>query len=117
MDDDSPMAQPLFGPPETPAKTILPEDYNPETGNTPLHGEGWQMTHARVNCDTDRPGVPGHTASTNSLLPGYTHARQCVVSGTAWVADGESCRVPVMGHSRHGGHVISHVQPITYIKK
>ena len=55
----SPTAQPLFGPPETPPKTVLPEDYNPETGNTPLHGEGWQMTHARVNCD--RPGVPGHS--------------------------------------------------------
>ena len=72
MDSDSPIAQPLFGPPETPAKTILPEDYNPETGNTPLHGEGWQMTHARVNCD--RPGVPGHSVDNPYCLATPTRA-------------------------------------------
>ena len=45
--------------PETPAKTVLPEDYNATTGLTPSGFEGWQIAHLRVNCD--RPNVPGHS--------------------------------------------------------
>ena len=44
---------------QTPPKTVLPKDYDPTTGWTPLGAEGWQVSNARVNCD--RPGVPGHT--------------------------------------------------------
>ena len=58
MEDKEPMQQPYFGC-NTPPKTVLLKDYDPTTGWTPLHAEGWQVANARVNCD--RPGVPGHT--------------------------------------------------------
>ena len=38
---------------------MLLKDYDPTTGWTPLHAEGWQVANARFN--RDRPGVPGHT--------------------------------------------------------
>ena len=52
----------------TPKKTVLPDDYDATTGNTPPGWEGsWMEVNARVNCD--RPRVPGHTSST-SIPPG-----------------------------------------------
>ena len=44
---------------QTPPKTVLPKGYDPKTGLTPLGAEGWQVDNIR--CNTDRPGVPGHT--------------------------------------------------------
>ena len=58
MEDNKPVPKPEFGS-LTPPKTVLPKDYDPTMGWTPLHAEGWQVANARVNCD--RPGVPGHT--------------------------------------------------------
>ena len=58
MEDNKPVPKPEFGS-LTPPKMVLPKDYDPTTGWTPLHAEGWQVANARVNCD--RPGVPGHT--------------------------------------------------------
>ena len=49
----------------TPKKTVLPEDYDSETGCTPH--DDWRILNHRVNCD--RPNVPGHT-STPSKWPG-----------------------------------------------
>jgi hypothetical protein len=48
--------------PKTPTKTVLPEEYDASTGNTPPGFEGtWRETNAR--CGTDRPFVPGHISS------------------------------------------------------
>ena len=48
--------------PKTPTKTVLPEEYDASSGNTPPGFEGtWRETNAR--CGTDRPFVPGHTSS------------------------------------------------------
>ena len=49
----------------TPKKTVLPEDYDSETGSTPH--DDWRILNHRVNCS--RPSVPGHT-STPSKWPG-----------------------------------------------
>ena len=49
----------------TPKKTMLPEDYDSETGSTPY--DDWRILNHRVNCS--RPSVPGHT-STPSKWPG-----------------------------------------------
>ena len=49
----------------TPKKTVLPEDYDSETGSTPY--DDWRILNHRVNCS--RPSVPGHT-STPSKWPG-----------------------------------------------
>ena len=48
------MAQELF--PETPAKTVLPKDYDQTTGCTPagVYIDEWR-------CASKRPGVPGDT--------------------------------------------------------
>ena len=62
---ESPFAQPDFGEPETPDKTVLADDYKAETGCTPH--DDWRILNHRVNCD--RPNVPGHT-STPSKPPG-----------------------------------------------
>lgn len=52
----------------TPKKTVLPEDYDATSGNTPPGFEGtWRQTNARVS--TVRELVPGHT-STPSKAPG-----------------------------------------------
>ena len=47
---------------KTPAKTVLPENYDASSGNTPA---GWEGTYRQANarCSTDRPFVPGHTSS------------------------------------------------------
>ena len=48
--------------PKTPAKTVLPDDYDASSGNTPAGFEGtWREVNARVN--TTRDLVPGHTSS------------------------------------------------------
>ena len=46
MEDKEPMQQPYFGC-NTPPKTVLLKDYDPTTGWTPLHAEGWQVANAR----------------------------------------------------------------------
>ena len=52
----------------TPKKTVLPDDYDETSGNTPHGFEGtWREHNARLA--TDRPLVPGHT-STPSKWPG-----------------------------------------------
>ena len=51
-----------------PKKTVLPDDYDETSGNTPHGFEGtWREHNARLA--TDRPLVPGHT-STPSKPPG-----------------------------------------------
>ena len=54
--------------PNGPKKTVLPDDYDETSGNTPHGFEGtWREHNARLA--TDRPLVPGHT-STPSKWPG-----------------------------------------------
>ena len=50
-----------------PKKTVLPDDYDSETGCTPYMPGDWRVLNWRVSCD--RPLVPGHT-STPSKPPG-----------------------------------------------
>ena len=84
MEDNKPVPKPEFGS-LTPPKMVLPKDYDPTTGWTPLHAEGWQVANARVNCD--RPGVPGHTVPLTSpstwILPLATRSEDLRSNGVS----------------------------------
>ena len=63
---ESPFAQPDFGEPETPDKTVLPDDYEAETGCTPPTDLAHVTYHHRLN--HVRWGVPGESSDTPFCL-------------------------------------------------
>ena len=81
MEGESPIAQPDFGEPETPDKTVLPDDYKAETGCTPPTDRGDVVYHHRLNYL--RPGVAGES-SDNAFCLGTPKRQKSGGLSTGW---------------------------------